>query len=229
LRHCLQEATWHISEGLEFDGYKRDSDKGNTANVEVSQAIVEFYAGNPDNSALKTLNQIAICDPASVSPKWRSVIDAARRILGMGSHEADPIGPPSKRDGGANQRPQREPDPAAGSEYTITRAFNVRERDDEGPHFFLELSDGSVLLMSGQHLADIGHSEDPDIDQPRFPNSHMIIRDGDIICTGEPLEYDILPASFWDVWGQGYMPDMTVITDVTFDELKRLGKRRRKK
>src|SRR5215831_9448645 len=38
--------------------------------------------------------------------------------------------------------------------HTATRAFGVEEYEDEGLHYFLELTDGSVLYLSGQYLYD---------------------------------------------------------------------------
>jgi hypothetical protein len=38
--------------------------------------------------------------------------------------------------------------------FRATRAFGVEEVEDEGLHFFLELTDGRVLFLSGQYLYD---------------------------------------------------------------------------
>jgi hypothetical protein len=113
--------------------------------------------------------------------------------------------------------------------YIVKRAFEVKEVEDEGPHFFLELENGSVLLMSGQHLMDIGYGKHEGIQQVRFPSSHMAVRrysqsnHSDILCTGEPLEYDTLPETYWKSWGDDYPEDERLFTNKSFDELKHMG------
>lgn len=46
------------------------------------------------------------------------------------------------------------------SDFQARRAFGVREFDDEGLHYFLELADGRVLFLSGQYLYDYEPIED---------------------------------------------------------------------
>ena len=58
------------------------------------------------------------------------------------------------------------------------RAFGVKEFEDEGLHYFLELTDGRVLVLSGQYLYDYeAISDDSETNRPRaFPCSEFTLR-----------------------------------------------------
>ena len=62
--------------------------------------------------------------------------------------------------------------------FRATRAFGVEEFEDEGLHYFLELTDGRVLFLSGQYLYDYEPiSDDPETNQPRlFPSTEFTVR-----------------------------------------------------
>jgi hypothetical protein len=114
--------------------------------------------------------------------------------------------------------------------FAVTRAFEVEEFEDEGMHFYLELSDGRVLFMSGQYLYDYEPDEDGGHAR-RFPCDEFLVRrhrdEGyvvDIQCTGQPLKPELLAPPFGeDVWRQGALPkDGAIIVDATYDQVKRL-------
>lgn len=120
--------------------------------------------------------------------------------------------------------------------FSVTRAFEVEEFEDEGLHYYLELADGRVLFMTGQYLYDYAPidpvEEDHDEPEPRrFPCADFVVRrhrgEGyvvDIQCTGRTLEPELTAPPFGeDVWRQGAIPeDGTIIMNATYDELKRL-------
>ena len=58
-----------------------------------------------------------------------------------------------------------------------TKAFGIEDYNDEGPHYFVELKDGTVLYFVGQYLYDYEPiSDDPEISQPRkFPCTEFTI------------------------------------------------------
>jgi hypothetical protein len=115
--------------------------------------------------------------------------------------------------------------------FAVSRAFEVEEFEDEGMHFYLELSDGRVLFMSGQYLYDYEPHEDGGHDPRRFPCDEFLVlrhRDEgyvvDLQCTGQPLKPELLAPPFGeDVWRQGALPkDGAIIVDATYDQIKRL-------
>lgn len=116
--------------------------------------------------------------------------------------------------------------------FVATRAFEVEEFEDEGMHFYLELSDGRVLFMTGQYLyAYEPHEEDDELRPRQFPSTEFVVRrhrdEGyvvDIQCTGPILEPELLAPPFGeDVWRQGALPkDGAIIVDATYDQIKRL-------
>jgi hypothetical protein len=116
--------------------------------------------------------------------------------------------------------------------FTVTRAFEVEEFEDEGMHFYLELSDGRVLFMTGQYLYGYDPHEGDDEPRPRrFPSTEFVVRrhrdEGyvvDIQCTGPILEPELLAPPFGeDVWRDGAIPeDGAIIVDATYDQIKRL-------
>ncbi len=118
------------------------------------------------------------------------------------------------------------------TDFNAIRAFKVEEGEDEGPYYFIELADGSVLYLNGQYLYDYEHIEDDEEDnQPQiFPCTHFTIRrhrdEGyvvDIICRGSLIELESLePDCQREEYRWGKIPeDGGIITNESFDELKR--------
>lgn len=64
------------------------------------------------------------------------------------------------------------------TDFRAVRAFEVREWEDEGLHYFIELADGRVLYLEGQYLYEYQQiSDDPELNQPRrFPCTDFTIR-----------------------------------------------------
>jgi hypothetical protein len=63
-------------------------------------------------------------------------------------------------------------------EFSVKRAFEVEEFEDEGMHLFLELEPGRILYLLGQYLYDYTEIlDDPDMNQPAsFPCEHFKIK-----------------------------------------------------
>ena len=79
------------------------------------------------------------------------------------------------------------------ADFSARRAFSVEEFEDEGLHFFIELSDGGILYLSGQYLYDYA----------RFPSTEFMISRhreagwvADIQCRGTLIEAEELELSF---------------------------------
>jgi len=118
------------------------------------------------------------------------------------------------------------------TEFRATRAFGVEEFEDEGLHYFLELTSGGVLFLSGQYLYDYEPiSDDPDANEARsFPCTEFTVRrhkrEGyvvEILCGGTVLEPEAMAPPFGQkVWQANRVPeDGQVITGATYDHLKR--------
>lgn len=119
----------------------------------------------------------------------------------------------------------------ASQDFEARRVFEIREFEDEGMHYMLELSDGSVLYLNGQYLYEYEPlDDDPEFNQPRkFPCTSFTVRrhveEGyvvDIICGGEVLEPECVAPYFEpDDFEEGRIPDDgDVITDRSYEELK---------
>ena len=115
--------------------------------------------------------------------------------------------------------------------YRARRAFQVKEFEDEGSHYFIELEDGGVLFLSGQYLYDYEPiaKNGPIVQSRRFPATRFTIRRHkalryvlDIVCEGVALEPEVLAPSFdVDDFGSDRIPsDGQVIKTGTYDELK---------
>jgi hypothetical protein len=115
--------------------------------------------------------------------------------------------------------------------YRATRYFQVEASIEEGPHYFIELHDGSVLYMSGRYLAAFGpHKVLNVIDRPRkFPcTEFVVIRDrydgcvADIQCSGIALGPEIVTLPFKELdFQNGMMPqDGDILTSRSYDEMK---------
>jgi hypothetical protein len=119
-------------------------------------------------------------------------------------------------------------------QFSVTRAFEVEEFEDEGLHYYLELSDGRVLFMTGQYLYDyepIDETGDGGPDPRRFPCTDFVVRrhraEGyvvDIQCGGHILEPEVTAPPFGeDVWREGGIPpDGAILMNASYDEIKRL-------
>ena len=117
-------------------------------------------------------------------------------------------------------------------EFRARRAFQVAEYNDEGPHCFLELEDGSVLFLSGQYLMDYEPIDDEEegFTQPRlFPCTEFTLRRHrknrfivEIDCRGVAFEPELMTPMFTRAEGKaGEVPkDGDVITGRTYDEIK---------
>jgi hypothetical protein len=117
------------------------------------------------------------------------------------------------------------------TEYRATRAFQIAEFEDEGPSYFIELEDGSMLFLTGQQLYEYEETtDDPELNQPRrFPCTEFTTRRHrvdryliDIVCRGDVLEPDVV-APPWSArdYKAGRIPDDgAVITDRTYDQIK---------
>lgn len=115
--------------------------------------------------------------------------------------------------------------------YRATRYFEVEASNDEGAHYFIELSDGSVLYLNGRYLAALGPRKILNIiDQPRkFPCTEFVVRrdryDGcvvDIQCRGSVLEPETAAPPFEEADFQNNMlpHDGDVLTTRSYDEMK---------
>jgi hypothetical protein len=117
--------------------------------------------------------------------------------------------------------------------YSATRAFEVAEYEDEGLHYFLELTNGDVLYLTGQLLYQFEPNEGDEDDmrppQPRrFPCTEFeVLRHrtegylADIICHGDVLEPEVvLPHAQYPDWPQGGWLDIDVIRNIPYDDLK---------
>ena len=111
------------------------------------------------------------------------------------------------------------------------RAFEVNEFEDEGSHFFVELTDGSVLFLTGQYLYDYrGPAKSEGDGNTSFPCSEFtILRHKetnhvvDIICAGQalPIECEVPPFSKEDFENELVPADGQVIRDRSYNEIKK--------
>lgn len=116
--------------------------------------------------------------------------------------------------------------------FQATRAFQVEEFEDEGLHYFIELTDRSVLYLTGQYLYDYEQIEDdPEVNQPRqFPCTEFTVKrhktDGyvvDIKVAGKLLPEECVAPSFdkQDVKRDLIPEDGQIFRDRSYDDLKR--------
>ena len=121
----------------------------------------------------------------------------------------------------------------ATTDFQARRAFGVQEYEDEGLHYFLELSDGRVLFLSGQYLYEYEPCEDdPENREPRrFPcTDFTILRhkvEGhvmELICRGTVLEPEFIALPFpkQQAWSEDIPEDGEIISDRTYDQIKAL-------
>ena len=114
------------------------------------------------------------------------------------------------------------------TDYLATRAFGVDEFEDEGLSYFVELTDGRVLFLSGQYLYD--YEPDPKENRARvFPCSDFSIRrhrsEGyvvDLQCRGNVIEPDVAAPFSDSDWTNARIPqDGEIIATATYDALKK--------
>ena len=117
--------------------------------------------------------------------------------------------------------------------FSADRAFRVAECNEEGPHYFLELENGGILHLSSNYLYDY----EPGNGHPRlFPCTRFTVRRHaelghlvDILCSGliiEP-EFEAPPYTAWD-FAHGMVPcDGQILSNLTFDQLRRQFSRSR--
>ena len=128
-------------------------------------------------------------------------------------------------------RELEEADLLASSDFQALRAFAVEELEDEGLHYFLELTDGRVLFLSGQYLYDYEPiSDHPGLNQSRrFPCTDFTVRrhkaEGYVVeiqCRGEVIEPEMTAPSFSQrVWQSGGAPeDGEIVRDFSYEALK---------
>jgi hypothetical protein len=114
------------------------------------------------------------------------------------------------------------------TDYQAIRAFQLEEYEDEGSHYFVELTDRTVLYLTGQDLYEYGPiDDDPELSQPRrFPCTDFSLRSHrdehgyiDIQCRGTVIEPELVDPHPKHVWKRG-LKDGEVIADMSFDEVK---------
>ncbi|MHA6833561.1 hypothetical protein [Ralstonia pseudosolanacearum] len=115
--------------------------------------------------------------------------------------------------------------------FQATRAFAVQELEDEGLHYYIELSDGRVLYLGGQYLYDYEPvTDDPEFNQARsFPCTEFeVLRHGDagyvlhIDCAGTVLEPEITAPPFGrEDFRRGMPEDGEIIADGAYERIKR--------
>ncbi|WP_459204497.1 hypothetical protein ACQVRV_19410 (plasmid) [Ralstonia pseudosolanacearum] len=115
--------------------------------------------------------------------------------------------------------------------FQATRAFAVQELEDEGLHYYIELSDGRVLYLGGQYLYDYEPiTDDPEFNQARsFPCTEFeVLRHKDagyvlhIHCAGTVLEPEITAPPFRrEDFRRGMPEDGEIIADGAYERIKR--------
>jgi hypothetical protein len=114
-------------------------------------------------------------------------------------------------------------------EFSVKRAFEVEEYEDEGLHFFLELEDGRVLFLCGQYLYDYQEvSEDPELNQKAsFPCSRFEVRRHktehwvhSIICHGPYLKPEAKLPHYSKAYQKAFgFPSDGEISPISYDGL----------
>ena len=104
--------------------------------------------------------------------------------------------------------------------YDITDALLIEEQEDEGPAYYLRLTDGRVLFLQGQYLYDD--------EEESFPCETLCIaraRESRMLLSFEPAGRRIavsgrLPAFGTGDWKAGRVPEDGALLDVDFEALK---------
>jgi hypothetical protein len=110
--------------------------------------------------------------------------------------------------------------------FRADRAFRVGEFGEAGPHYFLELEDGSILHLSGNYLYDY----EPIDGAPRhFPCTEFTVRRHtelgyvvDLICGGLVIEPEVEapPYTARDVAENGVPADGEILHGISFNQLR---------
>jgi hypothetical protein len=111
---------------------------------------------------------------------------------------------------------------AAESSFDVVEAIEVEELEDEGMTYYLKLSDGGVLFLSGQYLDD-------DVEAKRFPSTRIVTTRlphtrllFDFRCEGSYLAPTAkLPHFTSDQRERGEVPEDGAIVDLEFEALRR--------
>jgi hypothetical protein len=119
--------------------------------------------------------------------------------------------------------------------FCADRAFRVDESNEEGPHYFLELEDGTILHLSGNYLYDYEPHEGS---LRHFPCTRFTVRrhaelghSVDILCGGLIIEPEVEapPYSTRDFARRLVPHDGEILHAIAFDQLlhERIEARRR--
>jgi hypothetical protein len=110
--------------------------------------------------------------------------------------------------------------------FRADRAFRVAESAEEGPHYFLELDDGSILHLCGNYLYDY---EPNDGNVRHFPCTEFTVRRHaevgyvvDILCDGLVIEPEVEapPYSAEDFEQHRAPEDGAILRNISFDQLR---------
>jgi hypothetical protein len=107
------------------------------------------------------------------------------------------------------------------SAFDVVDAIRRDELEDEGAHFYLKLSNGRVLYLSGQYLDD-------EVESRRFPSSRVVIvrgsRSGTLLrfeCSGAYVApTGTLPAFTLEELDKDETPSDGDVLDVDFEKLR---------
>jgi len=116
--------------------------------------------------------------------------------------------------------------------FEARRAFGVEESEDEGSSYFIELTDGRVLFLTGQYLYDFESVDDGPPEERcarRFPSTSFVVRrhakEGhvvDLVCKGEVFDPEVMTLPFSDAeWKRRRVPaDGAILTGKSYDAVK---------
>jgi hypothetical protein len=116
--------------------------------------------------------------------------------------------------------------------FRARRAFKVDEFEDEGPSYFIELEDSSVLFLNGQYLWDY-EPRATAFSTPRsraFPSTEFSVRRHkesgyavDILCQGDVIEPEAVAPWFDEEDYNNHLipPDGTILRDQTYEQIKK--------
>ena len=115
--------------------------------------------------------------------------------------------------------------------YDAKRYFEVEPYNDEGPHYYIELTDGRTLYLCGPQLLDyneIDEPEEPELNQiKQFPCTQFTLHwkeRTDLItieCAGSILQSEEVTSGFWRKKpAAGYPQNGDIIADRSYDEIK---------
>ncbi|MCS7166823.1 MAG: hypothetical protein RMI91_08810 [Gemmatales bacterium] len=119
--------------------------------------------------------------------------------------------------------------------YHGLRAFGIEDYNDEGPHYFIELQDGSIIYFVGQYLYEYEpiEDDDPEAREPRrFPCTDFTVyrhkEEGytvDLEVHGKALEPEVIfrikdPFYVLEKLLGRWPEDGDVITDWRYEDLR---------